>query len=230
VRACAIRRLRIIHDRSLTTRTSSGFFDMRRQIIAAALVALSCSAARANVPGKCVQLQNASLAISSCTEFLDAHPASDADRSVAYFYRGTAFSMSQRLDEAIEDLSKAIEADPAWPLPYNNRARTFVEKGEPAKAIADYDKVLELDPVNAAGYVNRALAYMKLKDFDHALADLQKASELKPDNAFTIYNLGEAYALKGDLGRAEAEYRKAQALAPRNQHVIDSLKRIGATP
>ena len=203
---------------------------MRRRIIAAALVALSCGVARASVPGSCAQLQDAELAISSCKEFLDSHPGSGADRSVAYFYRGSALSASNRFDEAIEDLGRAIEADPAWPLPYNNRARAYVEKGEPAKAVADYDKVVELSPGNAAGYVNRALAYMKLKDFDHALADLQKSLELKPNNAFTIYNIGEVYAGKGDLGQAEAEYRKALALVPRNQHIIDSLKRIGVTP
>lgn len=203
---------------------------MRRQIIAAALVVTSCSLAWAGVPGGCAQLQDAQQAISSCTKFLDSHPASSNDQSIAYFYRGTAFSMSNRLDEAIEDLGRAIAADPTWPPPYNNRARALVDKGEPAKAIADYDKLIELNPGNAAGYVNRALAYMKLKDFDHALADLQKGSELKPDNPFTIYNIGKVYENKGDLGRAEAQYRKALALSPGNRIVIASLKRIGAAP
>jgi tetratricopeptide (TPR) repeat protein len=203
---------------------------MRRQIIAAALVALSCSAAGAKVPGTCAQLQDAALAISSCKEFLDTRPESSSDLAMAWFYRGTALSMSDRFDEAIGDLGKAIEAGPAWPMPYNNRARTFVEKGEPAKAIADYDTLLQLTPGNAAGYANRALAYMKLKDFDHALADLQKALELKPNNAFTIYSIGEVYENKGDLKQAEAEYRKALTLVPQNQQVIDGLKRVGATP
>jgi tetratricopeptide (TPR) repeat protein len=203
---------------------------MRRQIIVAAFAALSCGAASAKVPGKCVQLQDAALTIASCKEFLDSHPESRDDQAMAWFYRGTAFSMTDRFDEAIEDLGKAIEAGPAWPMPYNNRARAFVEKGEPAKAIPDYDTVLKLNPDNAAGYVNRALAYMKMKDFDHALADLQKGLELKPDTAFTIYTIGEVYENKGDLKQAEAAYRKAQALAPQNQVVIDGLKRIGATP
>ncbi len=208
---------------------------MRLRIIVAALAAMSCgltsgSPARAGVPGNCVQLQDAGLSIASCTEFLDTHPASRDDQAMAYFYRGTALSASERFDEAIEDLGRAIDAGPAWPLPYNNRARAFDAKGEPAKAIADYDKVLELSPGNAAAYVNRALAYVKLKDFDRALADLQKGNELKPNTAFVIYNIGEVYAGKGDLGQAETEFRKALALAPLNQRIIDALKRIGATP
>jgi tetratricopeptide (TPR) repeat protein len=203
---------------------------MRRQIIAAVLAALSCSAASAKVPGKCVQLQDTDLSIASCKEFLDTHPEDPSDVAMAWFYRGTAFSISGRYDEAVEDLGKAIEAGPAWPMPYNNRARAYVEKGEPAKAVADYDAVIALNPGNPVGYANRALAYMKLKDYDHALADLQKALELKPDVPFTIYSIGEVYEKKGDLKQAEAEYRKALAIVPQNRQVIDGLKRIGATP
>lgn len=211
---------------------------MRSRTAAAALLALSCSlvmscapAGAAGAPGNCAQLQDASLAISSCTEFLDAQPpASAADRAIAFFYRGTAFSMTNRLDEAIADLGRAIEADPAWPLPYNNRARALVSKGEPEKAIADYDKVVAINPANAAAYVNRALAYMKMKDFDHALADLTKSNELKPNNSFVIYNIGVVYENKGDRAQAEAEYRKALALSPTNRTIMEGLKRIGAAP
>jgi tetratricopeptide (TPR) repeat protein len=203
---------------------------MRQQIIAAALAVLSCGVASAKVPGKCAQLQDAALAISSCKEFLDTHPESSSDLAMAWFYRGTAFSISGRYDEAVEDLGKAIEAGPTWPMPYNNRARAYVEKGEPAKAIADYDSVIVLNPGNPVGYANRALAYMKLNDYDHALADLQKALELKPNVPFTIYSIGEVYEKKGDLKQAEAEYRKALAIVPQNQQVIDGLKRLGATP
>ncbi len=214
-----------------------GHHDMRLRDLRLTVVVLAAvsgiaapGAAWAGTPGKCAQLQDAQLAISSCTEFLDTHPESSGDLAVAYFYRGSAFSATSRFDEAIADLSKSIEADPAWPLPYNNRARAFVEKGEPQKAIADYDSVLAMNPANAAAYVNRALAYVKFKDFDHALADLQKSDELKPKNPFVIYNIGEVYAGKGDLARAEAAYRNALALAPANQKIIEGLRRIGATP
>jgi tetratricopeptide (TPR) repeat protein len=208
---------------------------MRQLIIAAALAAnscsvMSCSLAQAGTPGNCAQLQDPKRTVSSCTAFLDTHPDSSSDRAVAYFYRGTAYSMTDQLDAAIEDLGRSIEADPAWPPAHNNRARALVSKGEPAKAIADYDAVIALSPGNAAGYVNRALAYKNLNDFDRALADLQKAGELNPRNAFVIYNIGEVYESKGDPGRAEAEYRKALTLVPTNQTVIDGLKRIGATP
>jgi tetratricopeptide (TPR) repeat protein len=209
---------------------------MRRQIIAAALAALSCGAlscsvAHARVPGKCAQLQNAELAIASCKEFLDTHPESASDVAMAWYYRGTALSMNNdRFDEALDDLGKAIEAGPAWPMPYNVRAEIFATKGELAKAIADYDAVVLLSPRHFPAYLSRALAHKKLKDFDHALADLKKVLELKPDDAFTIYTIGEVYEQKGDLKEAETEYRKARELVPQNQQVIDSLKRIGATP
>jgi tetratricopeptide (TPR) repeat protein len=206
----------------------------RQQIIATALLAassfvMSCGLVQA-LPGNCAQLHDTKLAISSCTEHLNSHPENQDDEAAAYFYRGTALGASERYDEAIEDLSKAIEIAPAWPMPYSNRARAFMSKGEPARALADYSALVELSPRNAVVYVDRAFAYMKLKDFDHALADLQQGLELKPNDSFVIYNIGRVYESKGNVAQAEAEYRKALALSPENRTVTAALKRIGATP
>lgn len=97
---------------------------------------MSCSLARA-LPGNCAQLHDTKLAISSCTEYLNSRPDNRGDEAAAYFYRGTAFGGSEQYDAAIEDLGKAIENAPAWPVPYSDRARTFMSKGETSKAIAD---------------------------------------------------------------------------------------------
>jgi Flp pilus assembly protein TadD len=211
-----------------------GHRNRGRRIIAAALLAVSsfatsCGLARA-LPGNCAQLYDPKLTISSCTEYLNSHPENRDDEAASYFYRGTALGASERYDEAIEDLGKAIEIAPAWPMPYNSRARALMSKGEPARAIDDYGTLVELSPRNAAVYVDRAFAYMRLKDFDHALADLQQGHELKPNDSFVIYNIGRTYESKGDLAQAEAQYRKALALSPQNRTVTAALKRIGATP
>jgi tetratricopeptide (TPR) repeat protein len=205
-----------------------------QQIIAAALLAvssfaISCGSARA-LPGNCAQLYDPKLTISSCTEYLNSHPENRDDEAAAYFYRGTAHGASERYDEAIEDLGKAIEVAPRWPMPYSNRARAFMSKGEAASAIADYDTMVALSPRNATLYVDRAFAYMKLKDFDRALADLQQCLELKPNDSYVIYNIGRVYESKGDLPQAEPQYRKALALSPENRTITAALKRIGATP
>lgn len=203
-----------------------------RQVIVAAVLAMSSLAISGGpvraLPGGCAQLHDTSLTVSSCTDYINSHPENRDDEAAAYFYRGTAFGASERYDAAIEDLSKAIEKAPAWPVPYSNRARTFMSKGETARAIADYDTLTELSPANPAVYVNRALAYIKLGDFDHALADLQHGLELKPTDSFMIYTIGRAYEGKGDLAQAEAQYRKALELSPENRTVTAALKRIGA--
>jgi tetratricopeptide (TPR) repeat protein len=205
---------------------------MRYSVLAAVMLILAMSGglARADAPADCTQLKDPALTDSSCTAFLNSGQGDAHDRAVAYFHRGTASGMTGKFDRAIDDLDRAIESDPSWPPPYNNRARAFVGKGEPARAIPDYDKALELNPGDATTYVNRALAYLKLSDRDHALADLQKGVELNPRNVFAVFNIGAIYEAKGDVERAAAEYRKALALAPGNQNVVDSLKRVGAAP
>jgi tetratricopeptide (TPR) repeat protein len=195
-----------------------------------AALALSVFQASADVPADCMQLKNPALTNSSCTVFINTGQGSNHERSVAHFHRGTALDMTGNLDGAIIDLTRAIELDPTWAPPFNNRARALVGKGEHVHAIADYDRALELNPGDATGYVNRALAYLKMKDDDHALSDLLKGVELNPRNAFAVFNIGAIYEAKGDRKNAAAAYRQALVLVPGNQNVLDSLERVGAEP
>jgi tetratricopeptide (TPR) repeat protein len=186
--------------------------------------------AHAETPADCAQLQDLPKTIAACTTYIDSGQGDAHDRAVAYFHRGTALGIGGQLDGALPDFDKAIDLDPNWAPPYNNRARAYVGKGESARAIPDYDKSLALIPDDANGHVNRALAYLNLQDADHALADLEKAILLNPSHAFATFNVGAIYEDKGDKQRAEAAYRKALALVPGNQTIIDSLKRIGVEP
>jgi len=202
---------------------------LRKAAVILTLLAVP-TAVCADAPADCAQLQDLPRAIAACSDYIAAGNGSTHDRAAAHFHRGTAYGMSGQLDRALPDLDQAIELDPDWSPPYNNRARAYVGKGEPARAIPDYDKLLALKPDDAGAYVNRALAYLKMQDRDRALADLERAYALNPKDAFAIFNVGAIYEAKGDKPRAEAAYRKTLALAPGNKNVLDSLKRLGVEP
>ena len=55
-----------------------------------------------------------------------------------------------RYREAIEELNKAIEADPKFALAYNARGYAYYRLRDYSHAIADFDKALVLRP----GYKN----------------------------------------------------------------------------
>lgn len=50
-----------------------------------------------------------------------------------------------KLDECIDDCTKAIDLDEGYIKAYLRRAKCFMDKEEFEKAIADYEKVYKLD-------------------------------------------------------------------------------------
>jgi len=69
----------------------------------------------------------------------------------------------------------AIEVDPLYSFPYNNRGFAYLKLGELDKAIEDINHSIKLDPDNSYAYKNRALCYLEYKDKEAALVDLKLA-------------------------------------------------------
>ncbi len=74
------------------------------------------------------------------------HPQS----AVAYAGRGVSESFLGRKQEAIEDLSRALELDPRYTHAYVNRAVQGTRQN--AEAIEDFTRALELDPSRSEAY------------------------------------------------------------------------------
>jgi tetratricopeptide (TPR) repeat protein len=58
-------------------------------------------------------------------------------------------------DRAIEDYTKAIELDPNWMCPLNDRAVIYQKRHQWDLALQGYSRVIELAPDYAIGYTNR---------------------------------------------------------------------------
>jgi tetratricopeptide (TPR) repeat protein len=66
-----------------------------------------------------------------------------------YLYRGETYLELQKYDEAIEDFSEALKSSPCeynHPILFFNRAKAYVEKGEPEKAALDIRRAIRLNP------------------------------------------------------------------------------------
>lgn len=63
---------------------------------------------------------------------------------MAYLNRGLAYSEVERLDEAIADLSRAIELDPAFWSAYRHRGIVYWMQGNQDASYQDYLKAREL--------------------------------------------------------------------------------------
>src|SRR5258706_13980820 len=74
-------------------------------------------------------------AIELYTKSLDLYPTAEA-----YTFRGWAYSVQGRVDEAIEECKRAIATDPTFGNPYNDIGSYLVAKGELDEAIEWLEK------------------------------------------------------------------------------------------
>jgi hypothetical protein len=87
----------------------------------------------------------------------------------------------ERLDRALEDLTRAIGLDARCKEAYLLRALAHAHKNDSKRAIADYTRVLALDPGHAPAYYNRGLLCAEGGEYARAKADLDRAIRLDPE-------------------------------------------------
>ncbi|KAH6787681.1 tetraticopeptide domain-containing thioredoxin [Perilla frutescens var. hirtella] len=122
-----------------------------------------------------------------------------------------------KLDEAIENLTKAIMLNPMSAIMYATRASVYIKMKKPNAAIRDATAALEINPDSAKGYKSRGIARAMLGQWEEAAKDLHLASKLDYDeeisavlkkvepNAHKI----EEHRRKYDRLRKEREDKKA---------------------
>ena len=112
------------------------------------------------------------------------NPATPKDMlPFAYTNRGTAYANKKMQNEAMADLTKAIDLKPDYTAAYYDRARIYAMQNKHAEAVADLTKAIDLTKagqVQALYYKNRGLSYGAMSKFDEAKADFKKAKEIDP--------------------------------------------------
>ncbi|MCK6630334.1 MAG: tetratricopeptide repeat protein [Anaerolineae bacterium] len=137
----------------------------------------------------------------------------------AYYYR-SIYDHEFEFDEAIADLSRAIEIDPGYPPAYYERGRLYEEQDNYERAIADYSQAIKLDPGHLSAYRKRSELYEKQGQYDQAIADYSKIIELAPASyprdvyLNTYYKRAHLYEKQGLFDQAIADYSKQIELAP----------------
>lgn len=95
-----------------------------------------------------------------------------------YYNRGTEFGHLNRLQEAISDFGKSINANPNVDFAYGNRATAYYLLGEYQLALQDYDRAISLNPNNPNSYHGRALTHRSLGNLHEEQDDFQRSCAL----------------------------------------------------
>jgi tetratricopeptide (TPR) repeat protein len=141
---------------------------------------------------------------------------------------GLILAALDRLAEADEQLTRALEAEPdpetrAQALYLRGRLRR--QQGRVEEAIRDLTEAVRLRPEQAAAWLELGLARVDTSSHESAIEALARAVALDPQSFEARYALGSQYLRGGDAGRAVPQLRAALRQRPDERDVVYGLGR-----
>ena len=118
---------------------------------------------------------------------------------------------SGNIENAVVDLTAAIDTGAAPVDTYIVRGRVYVQSGDFRNAMADFDAALERDPANADAYYERAMLNTKIEDYNAALVDINNALASSASNPSGALSMRDLYAKRGQLNLWLKNYEGAIA-------------------
>jgi Flp pilus assembly protein TadD len=129
-----------------------------------------------------------------------------------YYKKGLAAYEKRNLDEALVNLTDAINALPSNAEYYAARGFIYLEDGIDDKAEVDFAQALKLYPYEMLAHYGRGVIAFREKKWDEALRHFTSAYHANPKRAETLYYLALVYHRTGENANALHVMRQAHAL------------------
>jgi tetratricopeptide (TPR) repeat protein len=166
---------------------------------------------------------NPRIAVNACTALLGNSELRAKEKAVAFFQRGMAhFALGQK-QEAVNDLTWAIENDATDAFAYLNRGMILQQLGRPWEAIEDATKAIAIAPTLPAAYANRSWAHQEVGKLAEAVRDATRAIGLNPRFAQAYANRAVANLKRRHVDAAIADYSISTRLDDRNAGALRQL-------
>jgi tetratricopeptide (TPR) repeat protein len=132
----------------------------------------------------------------------------------AYRGRGMLSLHRQKYEQAIQDLTQALELDPADTVAQRARSTAYLHNGDWNKALLGAEGLIHHNADDSAAYKLRGQAYMGLGEYQRASEDFTRALRKERD-AETFYLRARARVHLGDIKEAIFDCNNATSLNPR---------------
>jgi len=156
--------------------------------------------------------------------------SSNLQNAAAFYDRGAIYVMKGNFQNAINDLTRALQIDPTKVAHYSTLAVAYAEEGAKLKrpnycdkAIAISNEALQLDAWFFSAYGARGWAYVCKAEvtesaslLDTAIADFTIFIKTTPRDVCAHLGRGRAYLDKGEYDGAIADANQALLLRPRS--------------
>lgn len=140
-------------------------------------------------------------------------------RSVLRYNRAQLLARLRRVDEAIAEYTRCIEADPHHSEYWFERAGLYRRVGRVEAALRDYDAAIRESAPYAEPHYNRADLRLELGDDAGALADFSYALELDPDLVGAYVNRASILLADGDHDGAARDVAAGLERDPLSAHL-----------
>jgi tetratricopeptide (TPR) repeat protein len=124
--------------------------------------------------------------------------------ALATVYKGLG-----RADDAIAELTRALELQPASYDVHRLLGDIHAARGDIERAAADYGAAIRTRPDYAGGYRSLGVMYMNAGKYTEAAREFQRMIELLPESPFGHQLLGNVHVQTGDLDSAVGDYQAA---------------------
>lgn len=116
-----------------------------------------------------------------------------------YYESGKTKLMAGDVEEAIADLTTAIDAGNPTVDMYVLRGEAYLQTANYAGALDDFNAALDLNPTSSVAYYDRALLNMRVENYEAAMADINNALAARATSDEDILQLRDLYAKRGQL-------------------------------
>ncbi|MDP6473625.1 MAG: tetratricopeptide repeat protein [Alphaproteobacteria bacterium] len=154
--------------------------------------------------------------IEEYTETIQSGGLSNEELAIIYNERGSAYTATNQIDEAIRDFDEALRLNPRLVAAWINRGDAYIHKENYDQTIHNYDEALRLDPENADTWYDRGRVYAYKRNYDSAIRDLDEALRLNPGLGAAWIFRGHVYASKQQYDQAIRSYDEGLRLDPQD--------------
>lgn len=142
--------------------------------------------------------------------------------ALLYSVRSSIHHAQGSSEQALTDLTRAIELNSQDPRYFNNRGFILLGLQRFPAAQADFDRATELSPDYSNPYNNRGLLMIARGQFASAIEQLDRALRLDPNYVDAYNNRGFAYLQAGNVESALADFNRATKLNPKYVNAINN--------
>ncbi len=139
--------------------------------------------------------------------------AAFGDPAEQLFVKGVEAQNHNDLPGALEDFTKAIEANSNYFKAYNSRAIVRQNLGDVAGAMSDFTKAIALSADSAEAYFGRGRLNQLTGHLEESLADFNESIKRRPAYV-AIFGRGRVEQIQGKLDAALADFDKTIELTP----------------